>query len=172
MWLLGFELWTFGRAVSALNHWAISPAPQTDFLFVDLLTIFYIKTFFQLHIAYGFNFCVYVHACVCACVWSCMWMGAHSHILVHACGNLRTILCVCLCLIPFEGCGFFVPHYIRGACLATSFQRLSCLCLPPCHGTSGMTDPQYCTQFYMVSGDSNSSPNTWLASTSQTEPSS
>jgi hypothetical protein len=24
--LLGFELWTTGRAVSALNHWAISPA--------------------------------------------------------------------------------------------------------------------------------------------------
>ena len=26
MWLLGFELRTFGRAVSALNHWDISPA--------------------------------------------------------------------------------------------------------------------------------------------------
>jgi hypothetical protein len=29
MWLLGFELRTFGRAVGALNHWAISPAPLT-----------------------------------------------------------------------------------------------------------------------------------------------
>jgi hypothetical protein len=28
MWLLGFELRTSGRAVNALNHWAISPAPQ------------------------------------------------------------------------------------------------------------------------------------------------
>jgi hypothetical protein len=28
MWLLGFELRTFRRAVSALNHWAISPAPD------------------------------------------------------------------------------------------------------------------------------------------------
>jgi hypothetical protein len=27
MWLLGFELRTFGRAVSALNHGAISPTP-------------------------------------------------------------------------------------------------------------------------------------------------
>jgi hypothetical protein len=27
MWLLGFELRTFGRTVSALNHWAISLAP-------------------------------------------------------------------------------------------------------------------------------------------------
>jgi hypothetical protein len=27
MWLLGFELRTFGRAVGALNCWAISPAP-------------------------------------------------------------------------------------------------------------------------------------------------
>jgi hypothetical protein len=26
MWLLGFELRTFGRAVGVLNHWAISPA--------------------------------------------------------------------------------------------------------------------------------------------------
>jgi hypothetical protein len=26
IWWLGFELRTFGRAVSALNHWAISPA--------------------------------------------------------------------------------------------------------------------------------------------------
>jgi hypothetical protein len=26
MWLLGFELRTFGRAISTLNHWAISPA--------------------------------------------------------------------------------------------------------------------------------------------------
>jgi hypothetical protein len=28
MWFLGFELRTFGRAVSALTHWAISPAPE------------------------------------------------------------------------------------------------------------------------------------------------
>jgi hypothetical protein len=32
MWLPGFELRTFRRAVSALNHWAISPAPQSYFL--------------------------------------------------------------------------------------------------------------------------------------------
>jgi hypothetical protein len=32
MWLLGFELRTFRRAVSVLNHWAISPAPQLHFL--------------------------------------------------------------------------------------------------------------------------------------------
>jgi hypothetical protein len=31
MWLLGIELRTFRRAVSALNHWAISPAPRKDF---------------------------------------------------------------------------------------------------------------------------------------------
>jgi hypothetical protein len=28
MWLLGFELGTFGRAVGTLNHRAISPAPR------------------------------------------------------------------------------------------------------------------------------------------------
>ena len=32
MWLLGFELRTSGRAVSALNHWAISPARVAWFL--------------------------------------------------------------------------------------------------------------------------------------------
>jgi hypothetical protein len=31
MWLLGFELGTSGRAVGALNHWAISPAPKELF---------------------------------------------------------------------------------------------------------------------------------------------
>jgi hypothetical protein len=31
MWLLGFELRTFRRAVSALNLWAISPAPSVFF---------------------------------------------------------------------------------------------------------------------------------------------
>jgi hypothetical protein len=31
MWLLGFELRTFGRAVGALNCWAILPAPKTKF---------------------------------------------------------------------------------------------------------------------------------------------
>jgi hypothetical protein len=31
MWLLGIELRTFRRAVGALNHWAISPAPREEF---------------------------------------------------------------------------------------------------------------------------------------------
>ena len=31
MWLLGFELRTSGRSVSALNHWAISPALGQSF---------------------------------------------------------------------------------------------------------------------------------------------
>jgi hypothetical protein len=34
MCLLGIEFRPSGRAVSALNHWAISPAPQTVF-YVD-----------------------------------------------------------------------------------------------------------------------------------------
>jgi len=36
MWLLGIELRSFGRAVSALNHWAISPALQPQFLKVKM----------------------------------------------------------------------------------------------------------------------------------------
>jgi len=33
LWLLGIELRTSGRAVSALNHWAIAPSPHGDILF-------------------------------------------------------------------------------------------------------------------------------------------
>jgi hypothetical protein len=40
MWLLGIELRTSGRAVSALNHWVISPAPCGFFcLFVCFTTV-------------------------------------------------------------------------------------------------------------------------------------
>jgi hypothetical protein len=35
MWLLGFELRTFGRTVSVLNHWAISPAPHAWILWAE-----------------------------------------------------------------------------------------------------------------------------------------
>jgi len=37
MWLLGFELRTSGRTVSALNHWAISPALVELFLMAALV---------------------------------------------------------------------------------------------------------------------------------------
>jgi hypothetical protein len=36
MWLLGIELRTFGRTVSALNPWVISPAPNTRSLITSL----------------------------------------------------------------------------------------------------------------------------------------
>jgi hypothetical protein len=36
MWLLGIELRTSGRAASALNHCAISPAPLGRILSIDL----------------------------------------------------------------------------------------------------------------------------------------
>ena len=45
MWLLGIELKTSGRAVNALNHWAISPAlfffffPRQGFLSVALAVL-------------------------------------------------------------------------------------------------------------------------------------
>ena len=44
MWLLGIEFGTSGRAVSALNHWAISPAH----IFYSLETAK--KSFWGLHI--------------------------------------------------------------------------------------------------------------------------
>jgi hypothetical protein len=36
MWLLGFEFRTFGRAVSALTHWVISPVPIFTFSITSL----------------------------------------------------------------------------------------------------------------------------------------
>jgi hypothetical protein len=52
MWLLGIELRTSGRAVSALDHWGISPAP--------LSYSFYKNINFYLHSG------IYVHH---MCVW-------------------------------------------------------------------------------------------------------
>jgi hypothetical protein len=46
MWLLGFELRTFGRAVSALSHEAIWPAPLSIFLKKDLfIYLFYLHEY-------------------------------------------------------------------------------------------------------------------------------
>jgi hypothetical protein len=43
MWLLGFELRTFGRAINALTHWAISTALfvccKIEFLHVALAVL-------------------------------------------------------------------------------------------------------------------------------------
>jgi len=44
MWLLGFELRTSGRAVSALNHWAISPALLFFFFFLITWSILWPST--------------------------------------------------------------------------------------------------------------------------------
>jgi hypothetical protein len=55
MWLLGFELMTSGRAVSALNCLAISPAPLILFLM-----------------------------CVCVCVCVCVYVCVHSMLSICA----------------------------------------------------------------------------------------
>jgi hypothetical protein len=47
MWLLGFELRTSGRAVSALTHWANSPAPPRQSLVNDLVPLLYIQALFS-----------------------------------------------------------------------------------------------------------------------------
>ena len=39
MWLLGIELWTSGRVVSALNRRAISLALQPNFLTITIIAI-------------------------------------------------------------------------------------------------------------------------------------
>jgi hypothetical protein len=64
MWLLGIELRTFGRAVSVLNRWAISPAPQnvSHQEYISWIEIL----FYQLGIDLK-DVCVCV--CVCVCVF-------------------------------------------------------------------------------------------------------
>ena len=47
MWLLGFEFRTFGKAVSVLNSWAISPALCNSFNAQDCLALVDILIFFM-----------------------------------------------------------------------------------------------------------------------------
>jgi len=73
MWLLGFELRTSGRAVGALNHWAISPALK--------FSLFYVTGDCPL--------------CVCVCVCVCV----HTSTCMH----LQEWVLLCLCLTSMPG---------------------------------------------------------------------
>jgi hypothetical protein len=72
MWLLGFELTAFGRAVSALNRWAISPAPPPPrppppvyFLYKLCVHTCYkincLKWFFSINEVMGFSIFIHIH---------------------------------------------------------------------------------------------------------------
>ena len=100
MWLLGFELRTFGRAVGSLNRWAISPALFLVFWGISIFTsgCSFLFSYHQClrgpfslhplqHLLWGYIFvcvCVsicelvfmYVHTCMCATRahgWPCTW---------------------------------------------------------------------------------------------------
>jgi hypothetical protein len=62
MWLLGIELRTSGRAVSALNHWAISPAPNIFFPMCSCAMCGYVSacTGVYMHIAARKDICCYI----------------------------------------------------------------------------------------------------------------
>ena len=60
MWLLGFELRTFGRAVSALTLWAISPAPFFC-LFVCFGFFFFFFFFKKIYFIYEYTVTVFSH---------------------------------------------------------------------------------------------------------------
>jgi hypothetical protein len=53
MWLLGFELSTFGRAVGSLNYWAISPAPEIK-LFKSKEIYYWAREWFRLRVCTAF----------------------------------------------------------------------------------------------------------------------
>jgi hypothetical protein len=63
MWLLGFELKTSGRAVSAVNHWAISPAREFFFnldLFIYIVWICMYVCMYEWCTLYECFACMYV----------------------------------------------------------------------------------------------------------------
>lgn len=50
-WVLGMELWSSGRAVSAFNHWAVSPAPATKIYFSFIFGAHYGQGLFHGHLS-------------------------------------------------------------------------------------------------------------------------
>jgi hypothetical protein len=74
MWLQGIELRTSGRAVSVLNCWAISPAPQIFVFNTDLIMNQY---------EYSQTICMYVCMYVCACVYIYMHIYIYTHIHIY-----------------------------------------------------------------------------------------
>ena len=102
MWCLGIELRTSRKAVSALNRWAISPAPEWDCLkltqtvgfFFFFLFLFFCFFFFETASHKCTPGCPQIHCvarrtgcstskrmclCVCVCVCVCVFVHETSH---------------------------------------------------------------------------------------------
>jgi len=74
MWLLGIELRTSGRAVSALNYSAF----KTRFFLI-------ITSFASLCV----HVCVSVHVCVHVCVCVCLPACVHVCVCIHVCEHVH-----------------------------------------------------------------------------------
>jgi nuclear pore complex protein Nup62 len=101
MWLLGIELRTSGRAVSALNHSAISPAHVVymytmlcdHFLFLSLtLYLFPIGS-----LSAFMSMCV----CVCVCVYVCMYVCVNVYVY---CVCVSVYMWVSICMYVYCMC--------------------------------------------------------------------
>ena len=120
MWLLGFELRTSQRAVNALNHWAISPAPVRPLYILQTYPVLHGSCFSWHHAAskpesaevvrkYGMPpdgfWCISLHGvltnavqlCNIRPINTCMLLAKNrsSRVLSHACFS-RTSFHLCL----------------------------------------------------------------------------
>jgi hypothetical protein len=71
MWLLGFELRTFRRAVGALKCWAISPAPDLRFL-KAMPSLIYVSIYLS----------IYLHVCMYVCMYVCICLSLYLSLSV------------------------------------------------------------------------------------------
>ena len=143
MWLLGIELRPSGRTVSALNHWAISPAPKLsvrDRVFVvqagsDLEALLpqHSKCWnYMNELLHSAAF--YVSVGVCAwvqCLWR-HWRKSPGAAVMHSC-ELLNISSGNQSQVPAPNCWAILPAF--------SFLRLvisSCLWLPGIFGITGL----------------------------------
>jgi hypothetical protein len=114
-WLLGFELRTFRRAVSALTHWASLPVPSFFFFFLNYCIN---KLYRDFHVF----ICVQLHF---GCWWSNYqlpsWMGIYRKLHAY------------FLLLFWDRVSLYRPgcpgtHFVDQAGVET--QKSACLCLP------------------------------------------
>ena len=128
MWLLGFELRTSGRAVSALNRWAISPAPRYRFLnLLKLNTIENAKFGFLASKSPFFATLLDMqnYVSVLALAWH---DGATQWWILN---NLSHSVCVCVCVcvsVPLcRGCHAFSTLFTSNLFSPWAWNSLLCL---------------------------------------------
>jgi hypothetical protein len=101
MWLLGFELWTFGRTVGCSYPLSHLTAPSFS-VFLDLF-VYLGEVYVCVYM------CVYVCVCVCVCVR--VYMCVYVYMCVCVCVYARICgICVCVCVLCVCVCVHSCTH--------------------------------------------------------------